>query len=65
MDGFKYASIAIIIDAAYKLSNGAIKNKFHLILWLLSAIITFLYPSANSAILLIIIGAITNYLYDR
>jgi chromate transporter len=65
IDGFKFASIAVIMEAAYKLSNGAIKNKFHLSLWVVSAILTTFFPSPSMAIFLIVFGALSNFFYDR
>ncbi|CAK77169.1 unnamed protein product (macronuclear) [Paramecium tetraurelia] len=65
INGFKYASIGVIMEAAYKLSNGAIKNKFHLFLWIVSAIVTTFFPTPSIAVLMIVIGAIANYVSDR
>jgi len=65
MDGFKYAAIAVILDAAYKLSNGAIKNHFHIFLWGGSVILSFLFPSSGTTITLIVMGAILNFLNER
>lgn len=53
------------MEAAYKLSNGAIKNRFHLLLWGVSAIVTFFYQTPSIAILMILIGAIANYISER
>lgn len=53
------------MEAAYKLSNGAIKNKFHLSLWIVSAILTTFFPSPSIAIFLIVFGALSNFFYDR
>ncbi|CAD8069974.1 unnamed protein product [Paramecium sonneborni] len=65
INGFKYPSIGVIIEAAYKLSNGAIKNKFHFFLWIVSAILTTFFPTPSIAILMIVIGEISNYISDR
>lgn len=65
MDGFKYAAIAVILDAAYKLSNGAIKNQFHMFLWGSSVILSFLFPSSGTLITLIVFGALLNFLNER
>lgn len=65
MDGFKYAAIAVILDAAYKLSNGAIKNQFHMFLWGGSVILSFIFPSSSTTISLIIFGALLNFLNER
>jgi len=65
IDGFKYASIAVIMEAAYKLSNGAIKNRFHLVLWGISAFLTFFYQTPSVAVLMIFIGAVANYISER
>lgn len=63
--GFKYAAIAVIMEAAYKLSKGALKNRFLLGLWLFSIVMSFAFQTSIVALGLIISGAISNVLYER
>ena len=63
--GFSSAAVAIIGEACFKLSKNALKNIFLIILWVLSAILTFFERTSLMAVILILIGAISNILYDR
>lgn len=64
IDGFKFAAIAVILEAAYKLSKGALHNRCHMLLYAVSIVISFSYPSSSSLILLILVGAAVNYVHD-
>ncbi|KAM3136093.1 hypothetical protein pb186bvf_011898 [Paramecium bursaria] len=63
--GFSSAAVAIIGEACFKLSKNALKNTFLISLWIVSAILTFFIRTSFMAVLMIVIGAISNILYDR